>query len=110
MTQILYHLSWILSTHEDKKYRNGQEAVKLATKLCDITQNIQPLALDALAAAYAETGRFDEAVTTAKKGLELAEQQGPKKLVLGLKKRLQLYQEERPYRQKQSYIPQIGIR
>jgi tetratricopeptide (TPR) repeat protein len=99
MTQILYHLSWILGTYEDEKYRNGEEAVKLAAQLCKITQNNQPLALDALAAAYAETGRYDDAVLTAKKGLELSLLSGPKELVLGLKKRLRLYQEKRPYRQ-----------
>ena len=60
MVQALYHLSWILSTHEDEKYRNGKEAVKLASILCKITQNRQPLSLDALAAAYAETGKFND--------------------------------------------------
>jgi hypothetical protein len=99
MTQVLYNLSWILASHEDEKYRNGEEAVKLAEKLCKITKYNQPLALDALAAAYAETKRFDAAVLTAKKALGLALHQGPEELVLGLKKRLQLYQAELPYRQ-----------
>jgi len=99
MTQALYNLSWILGTCEDGNYRNGGEAVKLAEKLCKITRYKQPLALDALAAAYAETGKFDAAVLTAKKGLKLALHQGPKELALGLKKRLQLYQAKHSYRQ-----------
>lgn len=99
MTQALYRLSWILSTYEDEKYRNGEKAVNLAEKLCKITGNGQPLALDALAAAYAETGRFDDAVLTAKKGLELSLLSGPEELILGLKERLQLYQMKRAYRQ-----------
>ncbi len=99
MTQILYHLSWILGTYEDEKYRNGEEAVKLAAKLCKITRYNQPLALDALAAAYGETGEFDAAVSTAKKALKLALDKGPEELAIGLKKRLQLYQIKRPYRQ-----------
>jgi Flp pilus assembly protein TadD len=99
MIQALYNLLWINATHENEKYRNGVKAIELAEKLCKITQYNQPLALDALAAAYAETGKFDSAVLTAEKGLELAKQQGPKKLVLGLKKRLELYQAKRPYRQ-----------
>ena len=98
MTEALYNLSWILACYEDGKYRNGEEAVRLAERLCKITQYNQPLALDALAAAYAETGRFDEAVLTAKKALKLALLSGPKELVLGLKKRLQLYWAKRPYR------------
>jgi tetratricopeptide (TPR) repeat protein len=99
MAQALYNLSWILASHKDDKNRNGKEAVRLATELCKITTNQQPLSLDALAAAYAETGEFDIAVSTAQKGLELAKRQGPKELVLGLKKRLALYRKGQPYRQ-----------
>jgi Flp pilus assembly protein TadD len=99
MTQVLYNLSWIKATHENEKNRNGEKAVKLAEKLCKITKYNQPLALDALAAAYAETKRFDAAVLTAKKALELALHHGPEELAIGLKKRLQLYQAELPYRQ-----------
>ena len=99
MTQALYNMSWIFATHENDKFRNGEEAIGLAEKLCKITQYNQPLALDALAAAYAETGRFDAAVLTAQKALRLALLYGPRELVLGLKKRLQLYQAKRPYRQ-----------
>jgi Flp pilus assembly protein TadD len=99
MTEALYNLSWILSTYENERYRNGEEAVKLAERLCKITQNNQPLALDALAAAYADAGNFDEAVSTSKKALKLALLLGPQELVLGLKKRLKLYQAKRPYRQ-----------
>jgi tetratricopeptide (TPR) repeat protein len=101
MTQTLYNLSWILATHKHKKIRNGQEAVKFAKSLSKITQYKQALALDSLAAAYAEVGRFDDAVLTAKKALKLALDQGPEELVLGLKKRLQLYEEGFPYRQRQ---------
>ena len=99
MIQALYNLSWINATHENEKYRNGAKAMELAEKLNKITQYNQPLALDALAAAYAETGKFDTAVLTAKKGLELAKKQGPKELALGLKKRLELYKKGQPYRQ-----------
>jgi tetratricopeptide (TPR) repeat protein len=99
MTQALYNLSWIIATHENEKYRNGEKAVKLAERLCNITRYNQPLALDALAAAYAETGRFDAAVPTIQKALQLALLVGPKELATGLKERLKLYQAERPYRQ-----------
>jgi tetratricopeptide (TPR) repeat protein len=99
MTQALYNLSWILATCEDGNYRNGTEAVKLAERLCRITRYKQPLALDALAAAYAETGKFDAAVLTAKKGLKLALNQGPEELALALRKRLQLYQTKHSYGQ-----------
>jgi tetratricopeptide (TPR) repeat protein len=99
-TQALYNLSWILATHENKEFRNGEEAERLSQRLCKITQYQQPLALDALAAANAETGKFDEAVSTAEKALKLALQQGPEVLAVGLKKRLKLYRQRRPYHQK----------
>ena len=97
--QALYNLSWLTATHEKEEFRDGEKALKMAEKLCNIVGYNQPLALDALAAAYAETGRFDAAVLTAQKALQLALVAGPKELAPGLKKRLQLYQEERPYRQ-----------
>jgi tetratricopeptide (TPR) repeat protein len=100
MTQALYHLSWILSGCNDDKFRNGQEAIRLAEKLCLITQYDEPLAMDALAAAYAENGRYDEAVSTAQKAIKQASKLGPKELVQGLKQRLKLYQNKTPYRQK----------
>jgi len=98
-TQALYNLAWILATHENKEFRNGADAVRLAERLCKIIQYKQPLAFDALAAAYAETGRFDDAVLTAKKALKLALDQELEELSLGLKKRLQLYEKRHPYRQ-----------
>ena len=97
--QTLYNLSWIYATSENKRYRNGIKAVQLAEKLCMLTGHRQPLALDALAAAYAETEDFNKAVGTAQKALSLALQLGPKELALGLEKRLKLYQLGRPYRQ-----------
>ena len=99
MIQALYNLSWINATHENEKYRNGPKAIQLAEKLDKVTQYHNPLALDALAAAYAETGKFDAAVLTAKKGLEAAEMQGLQELALGLKKRIELYKKGQPYRQ-----------
>ena len=100
MTQALYNLSWIEATSEDDKFRNGIEAIKLAEKLCKLQNYSQPLSLDALAAAYAEAGRFKEAVLTAQKGLELALKMGSKELAPGLENRLKLYHAGRPYRQK----------
>jgi tetratricopeptide (TPR) repeat protein len=97
--QILFNLSWIYATSGNRKYRNGKKAVNLSEKLCTLTAYQQPLALDALAAAYAENGNFTKAVDTAQKALGLAMQLGPKELILGLKDRLKLYKAGQPYRQ-----------
>ena len=100
MAEALYNLSWIYATHKDNKFRNGKEAVKLAEKLCRIQNYSHPLSLEALAAAYAETGKFDRAVKAAQQGLSMTLTQGPEELASGLTKRLQLYQAGLPYRQK----------
>ena len=99
MADALYNLSWIYATNE--QFRNGEEAVKLAEKLCRLQNYNHPSSLDALAAAYAEAaaGKFDKAVLTAQKGLELAQKMGTKELSIGLENRLKLYQAGRPYRQ-----------
>ncbi|MDI6686588.1 MAG: tetratricopeptide repeat protein [Desulfobacterales bacterium] len=100
MAEALYNLSWIYATHKDNKFINGKEAVKLAEKLCRLQNYSHPLSLDALAAAYAEAGKFDKAVKAAQQGLNMSLTQCPKELARGLTKRLQLYQAGIPYRQK----------
>ena len=55
--------------------------------------------MDALAAAYAENGNFGKAVETAQKALGMALQLGPEEHIIGIKKRLKLYQSGQPYRQ-----------
>ena len=97
IAEALYNLSWIYATNQNEKFRNGKQAVKLAEKLCRLQNYKHPLSLDALAAAYAETGKFDRAVIIAKKALDLALKTGPKELALGLEKRLKLYQAGHPY-------------
>ena len=99
MAPALYNLSWIYATSKIDKYRDGKKAVNLAEKLCRLTSYQQPLALDTLAASYAEIGRFSNAVTIAKKALRLSLQTGPKELELGIKKRLLLYLNGKPFRQ-----------
>ena len=65
-------LAWILSTDANADFRNGTEAVKMAERANTLTGRTDPLKLKTLAAAYAETGRFEEAVTTLRAAQELA--------------------------------------
>ena len=59
----------------------------------------QPDVLDTLAAAYAEAGRFPEALATARKALDLATQQHGQPLADVLRSRIALYEAGKPYRQ-----------
>jgi tetratricopeptide (TPR) repeat protein len=90
------NLAWLLATSPEATVRNGAEALKLAARAVDLTRGSDPRALDALAAAYAETGRFPEAVEAARRALSVA---GPP-LVPALKARIAMYERQEPFREK----------
>lgn len=92
------NLALILATHPDESVRNGAEAVKLAERACHLTGWQMPVFLSTLAAAYAETGRFDDAVRTAEKAKALAEAAGQTNLVQRNEELLQLYRAGKPFR------------
>ena len=58
--------------------RNGPEAVSLAEHACQLTDYKQPMLVGTLAAAYAEAGRFAEAVTMADNAIAVATDVGQK--------------------------------
>jgi protein O-mannosyl-transferase len=95
----LSRLAWILATDPDASLRNGPEAVQFAQRLCEVTGYHQAGALDALAAAYAEAGRFNDAITNAEKAVELGRSAGQPELVGEIEARLDLYRGGRAYRQ-----------
>jgi tetratricopeptide (TPR) repeat protein len=53
-TDLLNDLSWLLATCPDANHRDGQRAVELATKACQLTEWKSWPLIDTLAAAYAE--------------------------------------------------------
>ncbi len=93
-------LAWILATSPDDKLRNGAEAVQLASQACAATGNSVGAMLDTLAAAQAEAGRFDEAVSTAQKALQAVADQpvDPEGLRPAIEQRIALYQQKKPFR------------
>jgi tetratricopeptide (TPR) repeat protein len=95
----LSRLAWIFATDRNASLRNGVEAVQSAERLCEITGYRQADALDALAAAYAEVGRFNDAVQVAQKAVQLANAAGQKDLAGRIQERLKLYQAGSPYRE-----------
>jgi tetratricopeptide (TPR) repeat protein len=90
------NLAWMLATWPDAGVRNGDQAVSLAKRLNDLAQGKQPKFLRILAAAYAETGRFDDASSTAKQALALA--QSDAALTTALQTELSLYLAHAPQR------------
>ncbi len=90
--------AWLLATSPDDKLRDGAEAVRLATHAVDITSGRQPALLNTLAAAYAETGQSNKAVTAASQAIELAQQLGQTNLIPRMQQALDLYHTGRPFR------------
>jgi tetratricopeptide (TPR) repeat protein len=76
----LQHLAWIASTDAQPELRNGDQAVAMAARACELTGQKRPGMLLTLAAAYAEAGRFGEALATVGKAEELAKTLGNKEL------------------------------
>ena len=87
-----------MATSWDDSARDGNRAIELATKACELTGQKDPDSFDTLAAAYAEAGRFDDAVKWQKKALEHPEA-FPADEVERVKKRLKLYESGKPYHQ-----------
>ena len=68
-------LSWLMSTHPDAKVRNAKESLRLAREAARVDGS-NPNVLNTLAAAYAEAGRFPEAVQTAEQAENRARDAG----------------------------------
>jgi tetratricopeptide (TPR) repeat protein len=93
----LNDLAWMLAASPDDELRNGAEAVRLAERACELTHYDKPLFIGTLAAAYAEAGRFPEAVTAAEKAEQLATSAGLKKIAEKNRQLLELYRAGKPY-------------
>jgi Flp pilus assembly protein TadD len=95
----LNNLAWILATYPDPQVRNGGEAVTLAEKACNLTDYKEAVFVGTLAAAYAEVGRFADAIATAEKARALAEAAGAKSLAENNVKLMELYRAGKPFRE-----------
>jgi hypothetical protein len=93
------NLAWLLATAEAESLRNPYAALRLAQRSAHLTRYLDASVLDTLAAAYAASGRFEEAVATAERGVALAEQAGDRELADEMAQRLALYRQGEAYRE-----------
>jgi len=93
------NLAWSLATDPQAANRNGALAVKLAEEACKETQYNQAMVVGTLGAAYAEAGRFDEAILAAHRAIDLASQSGNQTLLEENQQLLGFYQKHLPYHQ-----------
>ncbi|MDB6027231.1 MAG: hypothetical protein JWM68_3454 [Verrucomicrobiales bacterium] len=94
----LNDLAWLLATHPKQTVRNGNEAIKLAERACELTAPPEAKSLDILGAAYAEAGRFDDAVLKAQAAQTLAISSGKKDFAETIGNRIELYKNRQPFR------------
>ncbi len=94
------NLSWLLSTSPIDLLRNGDRALELALKACELSDYKKAYILSTLAAAYAETGNFEKALEWSQKSLDMAgEDENVKDRIDDLKKELDSYKLNKPYRE-----------
>ena len=91
------NMAWVLATCPQASLRNGIKAVGLAERANQLTSGENPVILATLAAAYAEAGRFPEAIETVQRALHLAEAQSNTALAGALQSQLKLYQAGLPF-------------
>jgi protein O-mannosyl-transferase len=94
---LLNNLAWILAADAHAPWRNGQEAQRLAERACELTHYSRPLLIGTLAVAYAEAGRFDEAIAAAQKAHDLALAMGKNDMAARNLELLELFRAHRPF-------------
>ena len=89
------------ATASDPRARDGRKAMIYAERAVEISGGRDWRTLDTLAAAYAEAGRFPEAIAVVHRAIEAAKMQEPQAASL-LSQRLSLYRAGQPLREPQA--------
>jgi tetratricopeptide (TPR) repeat protein len=97
-------IAWLLATHPEERFSDGHRAIRLATKACELKNWHDGWSLQALAAAYAETGQFDNAVRYQLRALEVYGSAGED----APRRRLELYKQRKPARQRVRQEPPVS--
>src|SRR5262249_23849299 len=86
-----------LATDPKPARGDGPLAILCAQEVCYAMEEKEPGPLDVLAAAYAQDGKFSQAVETAKKALPLCENSQSAELVPSIRERIDLYEKQKPF-------------
>jgi tetratricopeptide (TPR) repeat protein len=96
-TTALNQAAWLLATYPDPEVRDGTKAVDLATKAVEETGRANADFLDTLAAAYAESGDFAEAVRVQQEAIALLPAADADRIA-DFTSRLRLFESDTPFR------------
>jgi len=103
--RVLTYLAQVLASDENPRVRDGNHALLMAAKANNLTGGVEPAMLDALAMAYAELGRFNDAELAAQDAVKLATTYNMTNDMAVIRQRLQLYQNHQPFRQSFTNAP-----
>jgi len=95
--EVLNNLAWTMATSGKADDRDGTRAVLFAERACQLTGYHETVMVGTLGAAYAEAGRFDDAIVTAQKACDLATASGKTDLLKINQQLLDLYRQHQPY-------------
>jgi serine/threonine protein kinase len=87
-------LANLYSTCPEDRLRNGDKAIQLAHRACELTKYKTHECLVVLATAYAASGDFEKAIAYQKKAIELADD----KTKIEYEKQLESYKDNKPWR------------
>jgi tetratricopeptide (TPR) repeat protein len=104
--EALNNLAWLLATFGDGQERNGAEAVRCAERACTLTNFKQAKLTGTLAAAYAEAGRFPDAVAIGRTTVKLADDAGDARTAAIGRQLLGLYLNNQPFHE--PLVPSAG--
>ena len=94
------NLAWVLATSPNESVRDGKKAQKYAEQAAKLSDYTEAHILSTLAAAYAENGKFEDAVKWSKKAVELGQKEDHEQIEQ-LEAELKSYEEKKPWREKQ---------
>jgi tetratricopeptide (TPR) repeat protein len=92
------NLAWVLATAPDASMRDGEKAIQLAEDVAHRAGHPNAIVLRTLAAAYAEVGRFNDAIATAQQAIEIAKATGNEGLIADLQRSIAAYESNQPLR------------
>ncbi len=95
----LNNIAWIRATHAEAVHRDGTQAVRYAELARDSAAEENDVLCSTLAAAYAEAGRYDDAVRVASRAVEIARARGDERGASNFESQLSLYRAGRPFHQ-----------
>lgn len=98
-TAVLNNLAWLLATSPEDPLRDGRRAIELAKSACELTEWKEAHIISTLAAAYAESGDFEQARRYSTKAVETGAD--VPEIKSQLQQELESYKAEKPWREKQ---------